>query len=646
MKNYEGLNVTLVKNLRRKIDELKQSEAKYRTILENTNDIIYSFLPDGTIDYISSRVSIFGYAPEEVIGHKIIEFIHPDDRKYVLAEMQKTFKTGKDSPTVCSIVKKDGTLIWIEEMSKTLKDNGCIIKVNGVIRDITERKQAEEKIIENENKFKAIFESDRNGILVADAETKKFLSTNPAMCKMLGYTEKELLQFDISKIHPKQDLPYVTEQFKKQLDGKIDIARNLPVLRKDNTVFYADINSVPMRLNGKDVLVGFFIDITEQKQDESKIKESEEKYRALINTTDTGYVILDGKGIVLDANQEYVRLTGHKGLSEIKGRSVMGWTAKYDFERNIQEVKKCFKKGFVRDLDVDYVDKNGKITPIEVNATVIDSKQGKIIVTLCRNITERKKAEEKIKENEELLHAIFDGISDGLIVADVQSSKFVYANTQICRITGYTEKELLSLSVNSLHSKKDLPYVLKQFGRMAKGELSVVKGIPVQRKDKTIVHCDISARIINVNGRRCMAGIFRDTSKEKIADDKIKESEEKYRILYETSSDAIMTLEPPKWDFTSGNPATVKMFKAKNEKEFTSKGPRELSPKYQLDGELSSVKAKKMIMKAMKTGSNFFEWTHKRINGKDFPATVLLTRVTIGGKTFLQATVRDLTQTR
>lgn len=124
----------------------------------------------------------------------------------------------------------------------------------------------------------------------------------------------------------------------------------------------------------------------------------------------------------------------------------------------------------------------------------------------------------------------------------------------------------------------------------------------------------------------------------------IEKNEKKFRALFESSRDALMTLEPPSWMFTAGNPATVNMFLAKDEAEFISKGPWEVSPKYQPDGTLSGVKAKKMIMKAMKKGSNFFEWTHKRLDGEDFPATVLLTRMEIDGRKLLQATVRDITK--
>jgi PAS domain S-box-containing protein len=122
------------------------------------------------------------------------------------------------------------------------------------------------------------------------------------------------------------------------------------------------------------------------------------------------------------------------------------------------------------------------------------------------------------------------------------------------------------------------------------------------------------------------------------------EAENKFKTLYETSSDAIMTLEPPSWKFTSGNPATIKMFNCKDEKQFISLGPWDISPEKQPDGQLSSDKAKKMIEKAMKEGKNYFEWAHKRYKGEEFSATVLLTKVGEGEKAYLQATVRDLTK--
>jgi PAS domain S-box-containing protein len=138
--------------------------------------------------------------------------------------------------------------------------------------------------------------------------------------------------------------------------------------------------------------------------------------------------------------------------------------------------------------------------------------------------------------------------------------------------------------------------------------------------------------------------LTREVADRQGAEQALRESEEKHRLLYESSRDAIMTLAPPTWRFISGNPATVKMFGAKNEEEFTCHEPWELSPERQPDGRASAEKAIEMIETAMREGSHFFEWTHRRLNGEVFPATVLLSRIMLAGKAFLQATVRDITE--
>ncbi len=121
------------------------------------------------------------------------------------------------------------------------------------------------------------------------------------------------------------------------------------------------------------------------------------------------------------------------------------------------------------------------------------------------------------------------------------------------------------------------------------------------------------------------------------------EAEHKYRGLFESSRDAMMTVEPPSWKVTAGNPAMLEMFRLRSARQLTALGPWDLSPERQPDGRDSGERAKEMIETAMREGSHFFEWTHKRMDGEEFPATVLLTRTEQAGKTIVQATVRDIT---
>jgi PAS domain S-box-containing protein len=124
----------------------------------------------------------------------------------------------------------------------------------------------------------------------------------------------------------------------------------------------------------------------------------------------------------------------------------------------------------------------------------------------------------------------------------------------------------------------------------------------------------------------------------------LRQSEKRFRNLFDSSRDAIMTLEPPSWKFTSGNSATLAMFGAKDVEHFVTLGSEDLSPELQSDGRASAEKMQEMIERAIREGAHFFEWTHQRINGQVFIANVLLSRIEEAGMMFLQASVRDITE--
>lgn len=141
--------------------------------------------------------------------------------------------------------------------------------------EVNERERSEGALRESEERLKAIFENAREGILVADAETKRFINANIMICQMLGYSCEEIKQLSVADIHPEEDLPFVIEQFEKLARQEIAAAYKIPVKRKDGTVFFAEMKASPFKLGGKNYLAGFFRDITENYKLEEQLRQSQ-----------------------------------------------------------------------------------------------------------------------------------------------------------------------------------------------------------------------------------------------------------------------------------------------------------------------------------------------------------------------------------
>jgi len=169
----------------------------------------------------------------------------------------------------------------------------------------------------------------------------------------------------------------------------------------------------------RDKAAGLEREVAERRLAEERLREGEEKYRRLVDTTQTGYLICDVEGAVLDANEEYVRLTGRRSLEEILGRRVTEWTAPNDLARNAEEVRKCAATGSVRDLEIDYLRPDGTSRTIEINATTLPTVHGPRILTLCRDVTERKRSEARRLEIEKNMLQVQKLESLGLLAGGI-----------------------------------------------------------------------------------------------------------------------------------------------------------------------------------------------------------------------------------
>jgi PAS domain S-box-containing protein len=292
---------------------LRQSEEKFRALVESTSDLIWEVDQAGRYTYVSPRVEkLLGYKPEELAGKTPFDFMPPDEVQRVSQIFERSFAARV--PLVAlenTNLHKEGLRVVLETSGVPFFDaDQSFAGYRGIDRDITERKQTAQALEDSELKFRTILGAAVDGILVADAKSQKFVLGNRAICDMLGYQPEEINQLDVSNIHPPEALCEVQRQFGRQLKGEILVAQNLPVLRKDGSVFFADVSTSPMVLAGRTLLVGVFHDVTERKQVEEKIRQLNDELEEKVQ---------ERTRQLLEAQEELVRKEKLAVLGQVAG---------------------------------------------------------------------------------------------------------------------------------------------------------------------------------------------------------------------------------------------------------------------------------------------------------------------------------------
>jgi len=354
-------------------DALREGRQRFENLIETIQDCIWEVDPHGHYTYISPRSNdIFGYEPKELIGKTPFDLMSPEEAKRVA----ETFGAlvAKQKPIIAlenTNLHKDGHPVVLETNGLPFYDtDGNIKGYRGSDRDITERKKAERSLKESEEKFKAIFDTANDGFLLASMKDKKFILGNNAICKMTGYTPEEIKSLGVMDLHPEKDLPYVLDQFEKQARKEKEIANDLPVKRKDGSVFYVDVNSSPVTLLGETYLLGVFRDVTERKAAEAMKDELLHKVEEA-NRNKTEYV----SGVSHELRTPLASIKGF--VSTIRSDKEMDEATRADFLRIIEEEADRLTRIIEGLLD---------ISRIESGRLKLSTRQFNIIDLITKNI--------------------------------------------------------------------------------------------------------------------------------------------------------------------------------------------------------------------------------------------------------------------
>ena len=267
-------NVDQNAHIRRQVQgqtqQLPEGEQRYRGICDSAQDAIITIDERGNISqWNAAATRIFGHTEEEALGKNAHEFLSvPKYLPQFRAAWPRYQETGQGNVVGKTVqldaVRKDGEEFPIELSLSALSVRGRWHAI-AIIRDISERKRAEKALQQRTEELQAICDGMSDGLLVTDVRTKEFRRANPAISKMLGYSEQELLSMAVADIHPAGRLPGILEKFNAIAEGRESRVGPIPLLRKDESIFYAEVTAGRVvSYHGDDCLVGFFRDVTER----------------------------------------------------------------------------------------------------------------------------------------------------------------------------------------------------------------------------------------------------------------------------------------------------------------------------------------------------------------------------------------------
>jgi len=408
------------------------------------------------------------------------------------------------------------------------------------IAQIEDKDGSEEqpKYQKSENTFRMVFENAPDGMLLADVETRNFRLANNAICRELGYAQEEIVNLGVVDIHPEEDLPYVVEQFEKLAHGEILTTLNIPVKRKDGSVFYADISSSKTILSGKPHIMGVFRDVTARRQAEEALKESEEKYRFLFDAVPTGIGISDFEGNVLEVNRTMEQITGYS-LDEFRSMNIRDI---YAYPEDREEVIKTLKEeGRVLGWEQRLIAKDGSVRNLLVNTEVIERDGVNVLLTTSRDTTAHKEAENALRKSQSLLHGIMDNASSIIVVRDIQG-RYVLVNTEVEELLGMRREEILGKTPYDIHSSDKAKKILVDDRKSIESRVSVQ--IEDQFDAGGCLRTFFGSRFPLLDPRGepyAVCTVATDITELKEVEDALRQSERKYRTLINNIPDVVWT---------------------------------------------------------------------------------------------------------
>jgi len=545
-------------------EALQESEQKWRLLAQTSTDYIMTVDPKGVLQCINRPGP--GLTEEQVIGLPIMQWVPPESRRNITECLDRVVATGQPDVYETEYVTETGERQYFEARVAPVMKDGVVAALTISSCDITARRRAQLALQNSEARYRAMFENATEGILFAEAETGRFRYANPAICRMLGYSEAELLSMAVTDIHPPEDLADVMAHFERQVRGEEALAHGLRCMRKDGEIISVDITACPhVTVDGVECAVGFFTDITEHRQHEEALRQSEERYRALVEHSRDGiniYEIVDVNGTqwrqLVYCNDRYVEMSGRSRAELMAAENLDLLSVSRLSTDELAEREKRRSLGLPLTGVSSWLRPDGKENYYEWITVPVNIESRDCWLGMDRDITMRRHAEEALRDSEERYRATIDAMDDMIHVVD-RELRFTLVNAcfhRWCQDLGLGDDPIGKTVPEFFPFLTDK--IWREYERVFESGETLVTEEEVSVEEHEFVTETRKIPVVEHDRVARVVTIVRDITARRRAVEALQESEERYRQLVDLGPDAVVILQDGVYRFV--NPAFTALF--------------------------------------------------------------------------------------
>lgn len=629
-------------NFRQEHKALQESETRFRALIENASDVIRILDRDGKIVFDTAASSrSLGYPPEYTSGKSPFEFIHPDDQPLVKKALSEVFQESNPGiPTEFRIRKMDGSYTWVESIGKNLLGVPGIDGIVVTTRSIDERKRSEEALKNSEENYRLLFEHATEGILIA--QDNRLVHVNPAFLNILGrpldvITSKPFWEF----IHPEDREMVMNRHIQRMRGENPPTGYVFRILNGQGEVKWLWINSTRITWSGEPATLSFLTDISEQKQ----LIETKNRLGRILEESLNEIYVFDAVTLrFIDVNRGARENLGYR-MDELQSMTPVDIKPGYTREM-FETLIAPLRTGSQQELEFSAVHqrKDGTCYPVEVHMQFSKNEEPPIFVSFVLDISQRREAEEALRENEAKYRLIAENSADCIWIATLDL-KFTYISPAITKLRGISVEEAMAQSPADFMTAASLSLVQSvlqeelEIERSGKGDPNRSRSIEFTelRADGTQIWVSNTVSFLrDAEGNPvAILGISRDITDRKRMTEALMESEQRYSALFDHNYSVSLLIDPDTGRIVGANDAASRYYGYSRE-HLLGMGISDLN-------RIPSDKVVRDLFKAKNEREKHFFSTHYLANGERRNVEIYSGPITIHGKPLFYSIIHDIT---